>query len=550
MIEKIEIEKLVKAGIVQKLNVYNEYHSQETFYETWDVTLGKGHREFSYLKLENPVEIYEDKKEILEERIKGNEPLKVIAITGSGGSGKSRVSYEFFCKMKDDGWSCKGIHAEYLKKVNPQLMIRRKNFLLIIDYILPHTKDVGEWIKNLWREQSDKIRADGNRKDYGVIRIILVERAQVTKSLKPNWYKRLVESNNLYEICSYNDFIHLDELSKKEMIRFAKKYIEFHETDNKPFHLELYYAELVDKIPNNCRYPLFMHYICKAYQKDSEKNIRDWDRDSLLDYVNSIERKRIQDFSASKAVQKSLEKILAYMIALSNIRIDSAIPFLEKDFEILNNTLSNGWEAISDFSEINNHYILKPSMPDIVAENFVLEYLKSKSIEDRTCVKTFINNAWAKNALVFESFLCRVVEDFPDHELVNFDALLQQPQKMNDNQTLQYADLLREYTYWSEEPEKCDTEILNAFEKLLDCSNNKKVRAGIQIQYAKSLFNLIWSYCEFCENSENNVKKVVKLFELIDSIIHENSDGMIHQIKINATNKMFKKWKIRIRVSQ
>lgn len=387
-----------------------------------------------------------------------------------------------------------------------------------------------------------------------IIRILLIERTHVTKEKMPYWYVNLVEDNKLMELglCDYKNHLRIDNLQDEELKNIFVEYVKKNEEKYK----ELYGTELnyeickidADKIINNleeeCKTPLYIMYIADAWIEDKNKRGRNWNKEKTLKDVIKKEDERIKSFFSGDnkkeiALEKetALKKISIFSIVLNGVNLRKERPsFLNKEFDLIkkdlgdrNPNLRNLFNEVGEIED-TKEVTLKSTLPEIVGEFYFLHYLSNiiNNNFDDTYIEEFIQNAWKVNPTKFARFLCRVIEDFSNHELVTFSGILQIPMFSNTECKVLYADVLREYTFWKDDILNYYVTICEIFEKLLDGEVCKQVIFEINEKYAIALLNIIW----FCNQKVYNKEIgncISKLKEKMNKICVKVSDTTICQ---------------------
>lgn len=162
-------------------------------------------------------------------------PLLWWAITGKGGSGKSRLAYEFMKslnsrKAKDESnWKAVMIEwnnfYSFIKKCLPEISEWRsqKNYLIIIDYVQSFEKEIADLIQMfthlVWKESK--------------LRILLLERApklqdKYNMNYEPLWFRTFKSGWRniewLYGTCYDNNFIHLSGVDNNSACSIIRSY--------------------------------------------------------------------------------------------------------------------------------------------------------------------------------------------------------------------------------------------------------------------------------------------------------------------------------------
>lgn len=129
----------------------------------------------------------------------GDHYVKWWAITGAGGSGKSRLAYEVRKELVSKNWDViipKQYDFNGLQKISENL---NKNTLFILDYVYAYAKDIGKWFEVLYNTPSTIVK-----------RIILIER-DGTNIINSSWVNLMkdgtISSRTIDDTCYQKIFI-------------------------------------------------------------------------------------------------------------------------------------------------------------------------------------------------------------------------------------------------------------------------------------------------------------------------------------------------------
>lgn len=345
----------------------------------------------------------------------------------------------------------------------------------------------------------------------------------MTKERKPYWYMRLVEENKLedFGLCDYRNHLQMHNLDDNDLqkifVEYIKKnknrYMQIHGVDVDVKLCEIEAKKIINKMEKECKTPLYVMYIADAWISDDNKKGRNWNKEETLEYVIRKEDERLKSFfEGNREKEAALKRITTFSVVLNGINLGKRCPkFLYREFELIreefgydNPNLRHLFNEIGEI-EYTKDIAFKSALPEIVGEFYCLRYLSNiidNSFDD-SYVRQFIECAWAEDSRSFAGFLCRVIEDFPDHKLVNFNAILEMPDFCNLESKMLYADVLREYTFWNKEVLNYINTIINNFEKLFCKEKCKEIFIDIIEKYAIALFNMAW-WCK-CEKNSNKI---------------------------------------------
>lgn len=515
----------------------------------WAETLGISYHQFSYKNDTISTVGRKDEEEKIIAFLDGEERFKVNAITGRAGNGKSRLVYHTFKdkKIKKE-WSVYGLSYEELQYFEYQHICQllgkgliKKKILFVIDYVMINANQIGKWIKQLYIN---------SKTDEGevCVRILLVERAHVTEARKPYWYMRLVEENRLdhFGLCHYSNHLQIHNLQDDQLREIFVEYVKKNEkTYKKNFDAELDLRiceieadKIIKTLEKECKTPLYIMYIADSWINDKSRNGRNWNREETLEYVARKEDERIKGFfSGDKMKEAALKRILVFSIILEGVNLGRSRPvFLAREFELLREDFGddnpNFRHLFNEVGELESEkeITFKSVLPEIVGEFYCLRYLTNvldNSFDD-TYVREFIQYAWQENPRAFAAFLCRVIEDFPEHSLVTFSGILEMPMFYDAENKIFYADVLREYAFWNRDILNYFETICASFENLLDGEKCENVRTAIYEKYAIALFNMAW-WCKHVISIKEADNSFEMIFEKMKKICSEENEEIVCQ---------------------
>lgn len=418
--------------------------------------------------------------------IESQGPIKIGAITGRGGIGKTRLMRTFiennYSEMKD--WRFILSNWQDLKYQGIEEYIPNENIFIVFDYALAFVEEIGEWINRNYHI------LDLEKMSFKV-RILILERADLKGDKIPYWYKKFISQKGIDNICDEKNFLHLENLSNDKLIKIANEFISNNETNvhdiiNSKLRGYLENANDVEKTP------LFLYYTIDAWISDTN-NIKHWNVEALRKYIRIKEQTRIYNIFGQKSVcSTSLESLLVFSMAVSGLELNERLPkFLKKDVKTVRRGIeinSNIDEVLLEFKEANkkNWNISCDNFPEIIKELYCLEYLENleKNLKNRA-VEKFIKKAWELSPENFMVFLCRIAEDFGDHNFATIKGIFRCPSNVTIEISLLYAEVLREITFWN--GAKFSDDIIIEFEKMI--SKIGKTDDLIE-SYVISLFNM------------------------------------------------------------
>lgn len=505
---------LYSNGHIEKIDTQQE----------WDEGLGKSNGRFSYKNELITLVGRDEEKQWLHNFLESDKRFIISAITGRAGNGKSSLVYSF-CKneLNKDEWYVVSMPYTAISDLLIKAIKNKSKVLLVIDYVLAYAKEIGQWLRGLEKTVSN----------HSKVRVLLIERAHVIEDRFPQWYNALVKDNDLEKNCDYKFFLKISDLKEGDLKKIFLKYIEKYGKKQDVIESKLVADQILRKIDYACKTPLFILFIAQAWLDDKNRNIRRWDRESLLTYIEKKEERRIEKLFGEEYVDciDHLKRILVFAMMLSGIDIGEKLPnFLKDDLKEIREALKKKNKKRSpitnlflDMGEYDKAKVcFRSALPEIVEEYYCLKYLKDLDDDLQGDVITeIISCAWKENSRAFAGFLCRVIEDFSDHKMVSFEYILQLPDDETVNSVL-YADVIREYTYWNHDVELYLEDVMAIFEKLLQMARDEEAKE-IREKYAIALFNLQWNIFTYANKEDEKMRYSVLIEEKLKKLVQEDS---------------------------
>lgn len=334
------------------------------------------------------------------------------AITGPGGSGKSRLALRLSESLPHD-WKTVWLSRSTYQHLE-SLTFPSENVLFIVDYVQGFAEEIGDWILNLSTPQhSHKVR------------ILLIERDsgdwedRVRDCFRGNWTAEAAEYN------SEDGFLRLSPIEKKDLLAlmayFATSLIQIRRVHKKkgPSRNERkHLLAALNRVDPGLLRPLYALFLTDAWLTGADP-IR-WSKANLLDSVLSREERLIRSrarkimtgnadmlfesslliWRAATVLQPSPSEDISTLFPATWTYLESKAQ--EKDFVSATDLLSRLGLCHSD--------IIPPMTPDLLGERFVLNWLLSTSNNNRA---SFLASVWTFRSTTFV-FFERVLSDYSD----------------------------------------------------------------------------------------------------------------------------------------
>ncbi len=326
-----------------------------------------------------------------------------FAIAAAGGAGKTRLAYELQNELLATGeWTCVLLSNRAWGRLSELGALYPGKTLFIADYVAPHIRELGEWIKEL--------SGEGHKRN-APLRLLLLERDTRDENGQVSWYESIVacdyENNRPYgEGCPYE----LEQIGPEAMPRLIRDFAGFSAekaaaegesvTALPPGDEEKVWEKLGEIDPVLER-PLFAMILTDAWLRDPDA--KRWGREELLREIVSREKavleKRIKAFHApgNNALTDAClhlwmaatvmgtgghvgaEKLLSLMPEEARVITRCA----EAHAQELDSIDLKGHEKLLQTAGIFENGEIVPMLPDLIGEFFVYSELKSISLSRR-----------------------------------------------------------------------------------------------------------------------------------------------------------------------
>ena len=357
----------------------------------------------------------ETELKMLSEFIESDEELSWIAVTGSGGAGKSKLLYYFVKEMRiNPKWKSVWIHAENCEQFARFPEWRYPcNLLVVIDYAGTAASDMGKWLECLERSTyyPDKMR------------FVFIEREGIGENGNvPLWYQNLKGSGKQARCVErlgwkkYNGtpFFQLPALEHDQLEKIIEDYAKIHKKvlsgEQRKWILEK--AEEIDRKQGNPRV-LIVIFTADAVLEGREYT--NWDIPHLINEIIKKYREHWEKVTCrnDEKIFNALSEMLMFATAAGAWAPDDKIPELFADSSsVLCSMDSADLEQL--ICEVNEEKQfegkLKPLEPDLIGEYYVLDYWTKKKY-----AKDYLANVFCilwKFPLHFAQFLNRCMQNY------------------------------------------------------------------------------------------------------------------------------------------
>lgn len=428
----------------------------------------------------------------LKEFTEADEGLSWLAVTGAGGSGKSKLLYHFVKEMEIyPDWKSVWIHSE-----NCEQFLRFNewkypcNLLIVVDYAGTVASGMGQWIERLERS---KYRP-------GKMRFVFVEReGKGENNSVPLWYQNLTGSGEQARCVErlgfkrYNGtpFLQLAAMENSQLEEIIKDYAKVSEkrVSDEQIKWILEKAKEIDHKQGNARVLIVIFTADAVLQEREYKN---WDIQHLIDEIIKKYSDHWREVTCGndERIYQALREMLVFSTAVGAWEPGQNVPdIFENPAEILCSMDSDDLEQL--ICEVNEEKRfagkLKPLEPDLIGEYYVLDYWTKKKY-DKRYLQNLVNELW-KYPWNFAQFIERCIQNYGKQDA--FQYLFQNgmerlcPLENSEMQTLLFSMLL--VNLINEQDEKRARESVDRLEEL---NRNYEGNEEIALAYAKGLVNL------------------------------------------------------------
>ena len=444
----------------------------------------------------------ENEINFLDKFLDNDSKLLFAVITGSAGTGKSKLLYEYAKIMTNNSlWKTVFfLNSKDITKVSgyPKCDYHA-NLLIVIDYAGNDVANLGEWLSSL-----------GTKQLQNKIRIVLLEREGISKKDEnsneskqcgsvsketPYWYDRLLNSiNSVASIKDRISFLELDSLTSADLENMLDDYAK---SKRKEFTSEqkkaiLSYCSSIEKVGERVKgvRPLIALFVADAWINN--ESYGKWDLDELLNQL--IERYRRhweKTFCGNDCVTRMLlEKLLVYATATGGWTFSDKANLpgsLKKPLSQLQAKFLEKSELQKVLQGLNEKTtwdgILFPMEPDLIGEFLVLNYVQNSEYEPQSLVSAF------EQKVEYLSFLARCINDYAT--VPRFKNLFE-----NAMSSLISVDLLNKYPLpcaWLLVNLSYDQDVVavaRIVEVLCELTQKYPTSEELAFEYAKGLVNL------------------------------------------------------------
>ena len=329
--------------------------------------------------------------------------FKWWAIVGKGGTGKTRLVFEFTNTMRNEGWNIEWISRNDLKNISDlskRLTVGRKN-IVVADYGRSFVRELGRWMVGIANDIA-------NRKNTSKIRVLIIEREQDERIGSFTSLLSEEDYNGRLKIYSWdNQFLSLKTLHDNDVRRIIRSYGLYRGKiieDSTIEHLVM----TLENVDPDFKRPLYAMFITDAYCENEDPTT--WDKEGILEWVTDREDKiiasKIEECTGqNNTIQRSALKAIRFIATINGgISLeDLSYQYSEywSKYERIFEHTANGssLEECIEFVGIMKDGFIDAIRPDILGEFYILKMFKKHK-------ELFVQNGWTDNENIL-SFIFR-----------------------------------------------------------------------------------------------------------------------------------------------
>lgn len=340
----------------------------------------------------------QDELRQLERFCADDRPVSWWAITGAGGSGKSRLAYEYMQKHSSDEWKILFLREEFFSQVGGVGKYQQfndwshpQNLMLIVDDVGRYPDAVAQWIENIIARKSESPK----------IRVLLLGRGGEDEL----WYMCFKDTLSLFAY-RYGPFLALQPLSGEELRVFAQEYSQAKGLKIDESNIDNIAAALPEVDGEQSILYLMLLLDTAAEQGVWSHN----NKEVVLDYILERELRTIKTrFRGNNKALKLYMQLLIYATATTGVNVSDPPECLKEKCTAIFDEFPDATSALKAMGAQDG--VLRPFTPDLIGEYLVLTTLE-EYFPFKADIEWFVKNTWNNSPNELVDFLLRVDSDF------------------------------------------------------------------------------------------------------------------------------------------
>jgi tetratricopeptide (TPR) repeat protein len=347
----------------------------------------------------------------LETFLRDNHPILVRVLTGSGGSGKTRVAVELCEKAASEGWNAGFVTRKELRRFHGVQNLRewgwQKPTLIVIDYAAEHAEILREWLDEL---------ADRTRPPNHSLRLLLLERDASTET---GWWTEIFNSGG-YGASSKRALLDPPEPLRLQPVAKAEDRLKLLQATLEaarpgiPVDLAFDDTGVRERVMNEDWRgdPLYLMMAALQIVQGGHARALALGRTDLADGLAQREIGRLHELGRSRSLDPVLVQHLAACVTLAQgADREEFEDFCDQEMVAIHRPHAGGAAQVADLLQeaLPQQDRISPVLPDLIGEALVLRALGSNASASAVlrCHKRF-------GRPVFESVI-RCAQDYGEH---------------------------------------------------------------------------------------------------------------------------------------
>lgn len=329
----------------------------------------------------NTTQLYGRENELnrLNKFVEQDEDVLWWAITGTGGSGKSRLAYDFSKQLEQSGWKiC--FYTRYMQltvaTLNTDFYSTRCNLFIVVDNDAYDFSQLAKWIFSI--SEINHLRK---------IRILIIQRISsiVDQENCMPWINNLLGHNEVvfdhfYSEDNTKNLLELYPLSDEDLKSIAVSFVEKmgYDTENFGIDNQKLVIKKLYEIDSKSKRPLYLLFLTNAIV--NKKDIRSYNQETIMNDAFKREQARIraqieEAFSVNYPHNKLLYDEIELGIAMATVFDAANLKTFIKSCSTYSSFSEEQFVSICEQFGLCQNGAFIPIEPDLLGEYYVMRYL-------------------------------------------------------------------------------------------------------------------------------------------------------------------------------